>query len=82
MTTDKLTKAQKKAAKDLGDRFGEACVLLTKTSIDLARKFNICPLCLVYATATIAEGAEEAGEARHLRCSAPGFVHSEHKTVL
>jgi hypothetical protein len=83
MTTDKLTKAQKKAAKDLGDRFGAACVLLTRASITLAREYRICPLCLLYATGRIAEGAEEAGSAHHINCSAPiKVIHPEHKTVL
>jgi hypothetical protein len=68
--------------KELGDRFGEACVLLTKASLGLAGKFGICPLCLLYATTLIAEGAEEAGEAVHINCSIPAITHPPHKTVL
>jgi hypothetical protein len=60
-----------------------AVLALTEACFKLGRKFKVCPLCLLYATADAAQDAEESGNGVHgLLCDTPEYIHPEHKTVL
>jgi hypothetical protein len=60
-----------------------AVLALTKACFKLGRKFNVCPLCLLYATADAAEDAEVNGDAQHGQlCDTPGYIHPPHQTIV
>jgi hypothetical protein len=61
-------------------RFGKAVIALTEASLALAEAYDVCPLCLMYEAASIAEEAEEAGEAQHR--GTPRQTHPTHKTIV
>jgi hypothetical protein len=65
---------------DEATRFGKAVIALTEACFALAEAYDVCPLCLMYEAASIAEEAEEDGEAHHR--GTPRQTHPPHKTVL
>jgi hypothetical protein len=54
---------------------------LTLACFDIAKQFNVCALCLLYAAADSAEEAEEKGFAFHV-CTLEANVHPPHKTIV
>jgi hypothetical protein len=67
-------------ADDESTRIGRAVEALTEACFTIALRFDVCALCLMYEAASIAEEAEEAGEAHHR--GTPRQTHPTHKTVL
>jgi hypothetical protein len=67
-------------ADDESTRFGKAVIALTEACFEIALRFDVCALCLMYEAANIADEAEEAGEAHHR--GAPRQTHPQHKTIV
>jgi uncharacterized protein with PIN domain len=86
MTTDDLAlKRQKLAglADDLQHKRQKLAVLsMLEVSFRIARKFKVCPTCLVYAAAHATRKAEERGDAVHGLCDTPDFIHPPHQTIV